>query len=259
MICFPISKINLGLHVISKREDGFHTIESVFYPVKMRDILEITQFSKNDKPETSGYSFSSSGLKISGPMESNLVLKAWKALQKEFSLPGIHIHLHKVIPMGAGLGGGSSDAASLIVMVNTLFGLALDVKKMCDIAEKIGSDCPFFVESKPKLVRGKGEILDPFEFDLSQYRIELEFPGIHIDTKEAYQGVTPCSDRESLVNILNQPLSQWKNSLSNDFEDSILPKYPEIQRIKENFYRKGALYSSMTGSGSAVYGIFNKE
>ena len=257
MICFPISKINLGLQVLSRRTDGYHNIESVFYPCHYKDILEIVPLSSEAKTEAT-YRFQSSGFQIPGNVADNLVIKAWEYLQRQFKLPAVNIHLHKAIPMGAGMGGGSSDGASAISLISKFFRLGLNQLEMEETAAHLGSDCPFFIEGKPKLVRGRGEILEPIELNLNSYRFELEFPGIHISTAEAYAGIKCNSDRPSIQDLISYPISQWKDVLFNDFEEIVFIKHPEIKIIKDNFYRKGAIYASLTGSGSAVYGIFEK-
>jgi 4-diphosphocytidyl-2-C-methyl-D-erythritol kinase len=254
MIAFPNAKINLGLNVLEKRADGFHNIETVFYPIDLADVLEII-------PAADGlFSFASTGLSIPGGKESNLCLKAFHLLSSLFHLPPVKIHLHKVIPIGAGLGGGSSDGACTIKLLNNLFFLGLSNDQMMDYARKLGSDCAFFIENKPVFAYDKGDRFKPAGIDLSSYRIEVISPEIHINTAEAYamidfRGKTQ-EIRFPLDKIISKPVSDWRNQLKNDFEEPIIKKYPELGKIKQDLYNKGALYVSMSGSGSSIFGIF---
>lgn len=249
MITFPNAKINLGLFITGKQPDGFHSVETVFYPIQLCDALE---FIESDQ-----YSFSSSGISIPG--EGNLCTRAYVLLKKDFPLPPIAIHLHKNIPIGAGLGGGSADAAYLIRMLNNHFELGLSNLRMQDYARLLGSDCAFFIENKPVFAHGKGDEFKPFEIDLSSYAILIVYPRIHVKTKEAYAGVAPKMLKCSLVEELKKPIEQWEENVSNDFEDSIFKNHPRLAGIKQQLYNSGALYASMSGSGSALFGIFNKE
>lgn len=254
MLVFPPCKINLGLNIIEKRPDGFHNIESVFYSVNWRDALEITEVKA---PEIE---IVNSGLSISGKLEENLIFKTYNLLKEKEKLPHLKVHLHKTIPMGAGLGGGSSDVASFLKAVNLQFNLNLGVKELKEIASKLGSDCAFFVENKATFATQKGEVLENIELDLSQYHILVVYPSINSSTKEAYEGVIPKRPVRSVKEIvLKEPVENWKNVLVNDFETSIFKKYPEIENIKNTLYKNGALYSSMSGSGSAVFGIFKER
>ncbi|MCG8477025.1 MAG: 4-(cytidine 5'-diphospho)-2-C-methyl-D-erythritol kinase [Cytophagales bacterium] len=251
MLTFPNAKINLGLYVTEKRPDGYHNIESVFYPVGWEEPLEITKSEKT--------SFVSSGIAIPGSPESNLCLKAYELLKKDFDLPPVRIHLHKTIPIGAGLGGGSADASFTLKLLNEMFSLDLSDEKLEDYASGLGADCPFFIKNRPVLARGTGNLFEPVELDLSAYRLVLVNPGIHVGTAEAYAGVRPKPAPFDLTELLRLPVTEWKGKLHNDFEDSTFPNHPEIARIKENLYEAGALYASMTGSGATVYGIFEKQ
>lgn len=252
MICFPNAKINLGLHITSKRKDGFHEIETCMYPIPLFDALEIIIDQKKN-------SFNTSGISIPGNQKDNLILKAYQLLKKDFpNLPAVNVHLHKNIPIGAGLGGGSADGAFALNLMNNLFDLILDDFFLEEYAAVLGSDCPFFIENKPKIAKGRGEILEEVSLDLKGTHVVLINPGIHIGTKEAYAGVTPSIPSESIEEILKDK-SRWKENLKNDFEPSILSAYPEIQAIKETLYSSGAFYSSMSGSGSSVFGLFEKE
>lgn len=250
MISFPNAKINLGLHITRKRPDGYHDIESVLYPVELCDVLEII--------EAKSLHFQSSGLSIQGDEESNLVIRAYRHLQADFQLPPVSIHLHKVIPMGAGLGGGSSDAAFALKMLNTLFDLRLSIDQLEQYAAKLGSDCPFFIENCPKLVTDTGTRLQPIDLDLSGFRIELVHPAAHVSTAGAYSMVTPKQPRCALAEVLKLPVHKWQDKLVNDFEEPMQAKFPEIKRAKDSLLVRGAEYAAMSGSGSSVFGIFKK-
>lgn len=251
MVVFPNAKINLGLNVVSKRENGYHNISSCFYPINWSDILEIIP------SET--FQFSSSGMKIEGDEKNNLCVKAYNLLLTAYNIPAVHIHLHKVIPMGAGLGGGSSDCAFTLMSLNQMFDLRLPTLKLEEFASKLGSDCPFFINNVPTMVSGVGEILKPINFSIKDYDLIVVYPEVHISTKEAYQGITPGKSKNAINKILKQDISFWKDELKNDFEEPVLSIHPEIEKTKESLYNLGAKYVSMTGSGSAVYGIFKKE
>ena len=251
MICFPNCKINLGLFVTEKRPDGYHNIETVFYPVPLCDILEVVKSNKKNE-------FTVSGNKIPGNKESNLCLKAYNILQKKFKLPPVKIHLHKVIPTGAGLGGGSSDAAFMIKLLNDLFSINMNVAQMQEIAGNIGSDCAFFIENKSVFATNKGDVFNKLKLDLSSYHILLVKPDIHISTPEAYSYIKPKKSSFLLTNINVAKISEWEKFIKNDFEDVVFKKFPEIKMIKEKMYQLGAVYASMSGSGSSVYGIFEK-
>ena len=248
MILFPNAKINLGLQILRKRSDGFHEISSLFYPIPLCDVLE---FVPGDRDE-----FFSSGISIPG--SGNLVLDALALLRTDFDIPPLQIHLHKHIPIGAGLGGGSADAAFMITGLNRAFDLNLSNLQMEQLAAELGSDCAFFIQNKTALASGRGEILNSFNLDLSGKFMVLHYPGIHVSTAEAYGAITPNDHRESLENILDKPITDWKSQLSNDFEEGVSKLHPVISDSIEQLYRAGAVYSAMTGSGSAVFGIFDK-
>ncbi|WP_186757538.1 4-(cytidine 5'-diphospho)-2-C-methyl-D-erythritol kinase [Echinicola salinicaeni] len=251
MIQFPNAKVNLGLHITKKRKDGYHDIETCMIPVPLCDALEISTANKT--------SFTGTGLAIPGKEKDNIILKALKLLRKDFNeLPHIKIHLHKAIPMGAGLGGGSADGAFAIKMMNSLFDLHLEDWFLEDYAAQLGSDCPLFIENTPKIATGRGEILEPIKLDLAGCWIALVNPKIHIGTKEAYAGISPKQPVYDLKKTLADR-TLWKEQLKNDFEESIFPKYPEIASIKEKLYEQGAFYSAMSGSGSTIFGLFEKE
>ena len=256
MLTFPNAKINIGLNIIEKRADGFHNIESVFYPVEWCDVLEIVVSDQNE------VKFQSSGLEIPGNENANLCLKAWNLLKKDhFSsisqLP--IIHLHKVIPMGAGLGGGSADGAFTLKMLNEIYDLKLSNDELKNYARQLGSDCAFFIENRPVFCYDKGDQFEDFSLNLREKYVVLVNPAIHISTAEAYSGVSPKKPEISLQEALKQPISTWKENIKNDFEEKLLLKYPTIAEVKETLYQSGAIYASMTGSGSTIYGIFEKE
>jgi 4-diphosphocytidyl-2-C-methyl-D-erythritol kinase len=250
MISFPPCKINLGLNIVAKRPDGFHAIETCFYPIPWTDILEIII---SDKLE-----FTQTGLSIPGRSEDNLCLRAYEILKKDFDLKPVKIHLHKVIPTGAGLGGGSSDAAHMLRLLNAIFALGLTTDQLRKYAAKLGSDCAFFVEDKPMIGTGRGEVLSEVSLSLNEKFIVLIKPDLHVSTAEAYAGVEPRPAAHAVQDISEGGLLNWKEFLKNDFEDSVFKKYPVIKEIKEKLYLDGALYASMSGSGSSVYGIFEK-
>jgi 4-diphosphocytidyl-2-C-methyl-D-erythritol kinase len=251
MVSFPPCKINLGLHVLGKRPDGYHNLETCFFPVPWNDIIEAIP-SKN-------FAFSSSGNSIPGLPEQNLCVKAYQLLAKEFSIDAVHIHLHKIIPMGAGLGGGSSDAAYVIRMLNEVFNLSLSQEKMMQVAASIGSDTAFFIQDAPMIGRGRGEVLSAAKVDLAGKFLVLVNPDIHVSTSDAYAHVKPGVPERSLSDVLSLPLAAWRNTLKNDFENSVFEKYPRIAVLKDKLYSLGAVYASMSGSGATVFGIFEKE
>lgn len=256
MIIFPNCKINLGLNILRKRSDGYHDLETIFYPLPLHDVLEIITLPG----EGSSLSFSTSGSIIEGTKDSNLCIKAYDLIKRNHpALSPAKIHLHKAIPTGAGLGGGSADAAFTLKLLNEKFGLQLTIHQLIDYALQLGSDCPFFIINKPASAEGRGEIMEPVALDLSAYKFIIVNPGIHINTAKAFSGITPVLPTKSLNKIIQQAVVTWKNELVNDFEKSIFLQYPEIEAIKNKLYEKGAVYASMSGSGSTVYGIFKKD
>lgn len=249
MILFPHAKINIGLDILSKRNDNYHEISSLFYPLKdCCDILEIT--------EQEYFSFENSGIEI--PDGENLCEKAYHLLKKDFSFPNVHIHLHKQIPIGAGLGGGSANAAFILRGLNELFSLGISIKKLEEYALILGADCPFFIEDTPKYVEGIGEKLSPIDLDLNSYELRLINPKIHVSSKEAYAGIIPKKPEISLKKLIKTPIENWKEKVKNDFEKNIFKEYPKLQSIKDQLYKDGAIYASMSGSGSVLYGILEK-
>ncbi len=253
MLAFPNAKINLGLNVTGIRADGFHDIETVLFPVAFRDILEIIPSGEQQ------FEFRHSGLNIPGKVDDNLCLHAYHLIKSGFQIPTVRMHLHKVIPIGAGLGGGSSDAAFTIKVLNDLFSLALTPLQMMDYAGKLGSDCPFFIGNKPVFASGKGDQFEPVELNLAGYSIVIIIPPVHVSTADAYEQVAIKKPVESLRSILNASPGEWKDRVVNDFEGSVFQRYPVILQIKEKLYAAGAVYASMSGSGSAVYGLFDQH
>jgi 4-diphosphocytidyl-2-C-methyl-D-erythritol kinase len=256
MLVFPNAKINLGLHVVNKRPDGYHGIETVFFPVSWQDALEIIENPGSTNP----FIFSQSGLTISGEVGNNLIYKAWQLISSRKKCPPLKVHLHKNIPMGAGLGGGSADAAFFINALNELLQLGYSTEERTLIARQLGSDCAFFIQNRPVFAQGKGDELEDLAIDLSGYYILVVHPGIQSGTAEAYSGMVPRLPAVDLRQLMaSTPLAAWKNQLVNDFEPSLFKKYPQIAELKQTLYHAGALYASMSGSGSAVFGIFDKE
>lgn len=251
MVAFPPCKINLGLSIVRKRGDGYHDIETCFYPLPLTDILEIIPAGAME--------FHSSGLNIPGKVDDNICLKAYALLKKDFTLPPVKMHLHKIIPTGAGLGGGSSDAAHTLRVLNTLFDLDLDQLKLRGYASVLGSDCSFFIQDSPMTGSGRGEILKQAEPDLQGKYLILLHPGLHVSTAEAYAGVVPGASIFPIESTLVKPLDQWKLLLQNDFEKSVFERFPLIATLKDELYKSGALYASMSGSGSAVFGIYDQK
>lgn len=258
MICFPNAKINLGLNIIEKRNDGFHNIETVFYPVGWNDVLEIIP-NKANNSLTQDFNLFLSGIPILGSLNENLLYKAYHIIKKIKNVPSINVYLHKTIPMGAGLGGGSSDAAYFIKQLNEQFSLNLSEPEMIEIASQLGSDCAFFIKNKPVYATEKGNMFSETKINLSNLYIVIIFPNVHSNTKEAYSLVTPQKPQKNILTIINQPIDTWKNELKNDFEESIFKLYPIVEQVKNNLYNIGAIYASMSGSGSAVFGLFNAE
>jgi len=299
MVSFPHCKINLGLRILRKREDGYHDLETIFYPLPVEDVLEITLI--NDRSQESGIAFgkpsategvrsmesiqdsgahsrltthdsrswildtgtlrfNQTGLEVDGNPEDNLCTKAYYLLKKDFPLlPSIQMHLHKNIPMGAGLGGGSADAAFVLKQLNEKFNLNLTSEQLIAYALQLGSDCPFFIIDKPCWAKGRGEILELLQLDLSAYSFLIVSPDIHISTSWAFSMIKISDSSLSIKEIIQKPVSTWKSELINDFEAPVFNKHPEIKIIKEVLYQKGAIYASMTGSGSSVFALFPKN
>lgn len=255
MITFPNAKINLGLNIIEKRPDGYHNLETVFYPINLQDALEVTRRDGGEK----AYTLRVSGTPWDGLIEDNLVIKAYQLIKKDYPevLP-VDIHMYKHIPVGAGLGGGSSDAAYMIKLLNEKFLLNLTVEQMEEYAARLGADCPFFIRNRPVFATGIGNVFEPVELSLKGYHLVLVKPDIFVCTREAYADIRPARPAVSLKEIVRQPVEIWKDCMKNDFEDSIFKRFPEIAAIKDKLYDLGAVYASMSGSGSSVYGIFKE-
>lgn len=252
MITFPNAKINLGLNIVEKRPDGYHNLETIFYPIKLQDALEVTRLQDDTAP----FKLHVSGTNLEGTAEDNLVVKAYRLLKDDFQLPPIDIHLFKHIPTGAGLGGGSADCAFMIKLLNEKFNLNLSIDQMEQYAAKLGADCAFFIQDKPVFATGIGNLFHPIDFSLKGYHLVLVKPNSSVSTREAYANIIPCKPEASLLEIIKQPVETWRESMKNDFEYSVFLSHPEIAAIKDKLYDLGAVYASMSGSGSAVYGIF---
>ena len=252
MLCFPNCKINLGLYVTHRRDDGYHDIETVFYPLKLNDVLEIIPARETQ--------LHTSGLAIAGNTSENLVWKAWELLQDRF--PGkakpVDIYLHKTIPMGAGLGGGSANGAYMLRMLNDYWDLKQNDLQLAASALKLGSDCPFFIRNTPQFATGRGEVMNNIAVDLSAYSIQLICPQVHVSTAKAFGMITPRPAPFDLRSINTLPIEQWKDHISNDFETPVFAQHPTLAEIKQQLYDQGALYASMSGSGSSIFGIFPK-
>ena len=247
MLFFPNAKINIGLNITSKRVDGYHNLESIFFPIAWCDILEIMHSKQ--------LSFEITGLSIAG--QDNLCLKAYELMKSHYGITSVSMHLHKNIPIGAGLGGGSSDAAFTLMALNTIFELGLEKDELKKMAAKLGADCPFFIDNTPSLASGIGEVLNPIDLDMSNYHLLVVKPDVFVSTSEAFSVIVPQKTSLSFEEEIKMPIEKW--TLKNDFEDSIFPQYPELLEIKKSLIQAGALYASMSGSGSSIYGIFSEK
>jgi 4-diphosphocytidyl-2-C-methyl-D-erythritol kinase len=279
MISFPNCKINLGLNIIHKRGDGYHDLETVFYPIMIKDVLEVVVETTDDRRQPTNFrqqitvdsgeltvdrpqtiNFTSSGLLIDGDISHNLCVKAYQLLKKNFpQLPAVQMHLHKAIPMGAGLGGGSADGAFALKLLNDKFQLGLSQQQLINYALQLGSDCPFFILNKPCFATSRGEVMNEMALDLSAYQFVIVNPGIHVNTGWAFANITPAKPAKSIATIIQQPIETWKDELVNDFEAPVAKAHPEIASIKQALYNTGAIYASMSGSGSTVFGLFKKS
>ncbi len=251
MVVFPGCKINIGLSIIRRRDDGFHDLETVFYPVPWTDILEIIPSAQDE--------FIFDGNVIDCPLTDNLCYKAYQLLKKDYALPPVALYLYKNIPSGAGLGGGSADAAYTLTTLNQLFSLELTEAALMQYAAKLGSDCAFFIRNRPVFATGRGEVFTETAIDLSGYYLLIVKPEVHVSTAEAYSMITPKMPEKSLHELIKLPITQWKDGVVNDFEAPLFEKYPVLASIKDKIYQLGAVYASMSGSGSAVYGLFDKR
>lgn len=256
MIVFPNGKINIGLNITGKRADGYHDLQTVFYPIAIKDALEVIAGADGGDPII----FTGSGNAVSGKPENNLCVKAFHMLKKDFPhMPPVQVHLHKVIPMGAGLGGGSADAAFLLQLLNNKFGLNLSTEQLINYSLQLGSDCPFFIVNKPCFAAGRGEQLEEISLDLTPYKILLVHPGIHVSTADAFSEISIAQNAPDLKQLVQLPPASWQGLIMNDFEKTVFAKFPGISDLKDKMYQLGALYASMSGSGSSVYGIFSKD
>lgn len=254
MLCFPNCKINIGLYITEKRADGYHNLETVFYPVGIRDVLEIVPAAAKE------CALNISGKAVTGNKENNLVWKAYQLMQHHYpqQVPPLAVYLHKNIPMGAGLGGGSADAAFMLQLINDYCQLKLPHETLAQYALQLGSDCPFFIYNTPQLAKGRGEIFSPIALHLSAYSLQVIYPKVHIATADAFAQLKPKPANFDLNKLPNLPMAQWKDTIKNDFETPIFEAHPLLAQLKEQFYNQGAIYASMSGSGSALYGFFEK-
>lgn len=251
MICFPNAKINLGLNVVGRRPDGYHNIETVFYPIPLCDALEVVG--------AEAFSFSQTGLPLEASTESNLAVKAMRLLSG-YGLPPLEVHLHKAIPSGAGLGGGSSDAAFMLKLLNAFGSLGLGEAELETLASRLGADCPFFIRNRPIFASGTGNVFEPLSLSLKGFRLCLITPpGIAVSTAEAYAALSPQLPPISLKEIIRLPVNAWREQMTNDFEPLVFARYPELAIIKQNLYEAGAAYAAMSGSGSSIFGLFEES
>jgi 4-diphosphocytidyl-2-C-methyl-D-erythritol kinase len=251
MIIFPPAKVNLGLNVLFKREDGYHELDTCMIPIPFTDVLEILP--------SESFEFKQTGLTIDGDPEKNLCVKAYRLMQEKFGCPPAYIHLRKIIPMGAGLGGGSADASYVLKGLRDLFGLPCSDPMLEELAAELGSDCPFFIANRAQIAKGRGEVLSSCALDLKGFYIKLINPGIHVGTAEAYEGIEFSPENREVREVVEGPISSWKDLLKNDFEKTVFKKHSVLQDIKDQLYAEGAVYAAMSGSGSTMYGIFDNR
>lgn len=252
MITFPNAKINIGLDVLSRRSDGYHNISSLFYPIPLQDTLEII-------PSSGELEYTSSGIALECETSDNLVVKAFRLMQQKYHLPNVKIHLHKHIPFGAGLGGGSADAAFMLKMLDAMFDLNIAEKLLIDYAAQLGADCAFFIKNTPQMASGIGDVLTDSSLELKGKHLLLVKPDVAVPTANAYQFVVPNRPDKSIKKKLLLPMLEWQYQLKNDFEPSVFKQYPSLLHIKETLYQLGATYAAMSGSGASIYGIFEKK
>ncbi|MDE5784213.1 MAG: 4-(cytidine 5'-diphospho)-2-C-methyl-D-erythritol kinase [Prevotella sp.] len=259
MITFPIAKINLGLNVVEKRPDGYHNLETVFYPVQLKDALEIQPMDELF-PSSVDCDLKVTNITIEGDEQRNLVVRAYHLLKQDFpQIPRVHAHLYKAIPTQAGMGGGSSDCAAMLLLLNRMFQLRLNQQQLIDYAARLGADCPIFILNHPAYAEGIGERLQPIEVNLSGYYLAVVRPDIPVPTKEAFSLIKPQKPLKNCRTIVSQPIETWRDELINDFEQSVFALHPELKEVKEWLYRIGAVYAAMSGSGSALFGIFRNQ
>lgn len=251
MIIYPRAKINLGLNIVEKRPDGYHNLETVFYPIDIHDTLEVVPSNQ--------LNLHLSGAPLEGDPNKNLVIRAWQLLQKDYGIPPVDIRLNKAIPSQAGLGGGSSDGAFMLRLLNDLFQLNIPLEELIQKAASLGADCPFFITDSPAYAEGIGEKLSPISLDLSQYHLLIIKPPVAVSTREAFANIIPQQTEVKCRDIVKQDIRTWREQLMNDFEDSIFPQYPRLKEIKQQLYQQGALYAAMSGSGSSLYGFFEEK
>jgi 4-diphosphocytidyl-2-C-methyl-D-erythritol kinase len=257
MVSFPNAKINIGLQVLGKRADGYHNLQTIFYPVKIHDALEIIS---NETTHSGEVTFSSSGRTIDVKPEDNLCVKAYHLIKKDFpSIPDISMHLHKNIPMGAGVGGGSADAAFVLTLLNKKFELGISQEKLLGYALQLGSDCPFFIINQPCFAKGRGELLEKITMNLTSCKIFIVNPGIHVKTAAAFKELQHTNDHCNLNAAILEPIENWKELIKNDFEIPVFARFPVLKEIKQTLYDAGALFALMSGSGSTIYGIFDDK
>jgi len=255
MICYPNAKINIGLNVVEKRPDGYHNLETIFYPIPLSDALELVHNTTSQEP----YTWGNTGIEVDTTAENNICIKALNLIKAQHNIPPIQIHLHKMIPFGAGLGGGSADGAFMLSLLNKEFDLQICDSELHQMATQLGADCPFFLDNKPAFATGIGDILEPVNLDLSGYYFCLVKPPVHVSTPVAYSGVQAKPSTHSLKDLIRLPIGQWKHHIKNDFEQSVFEKFPQIGHLKMQLYEAGALYAAMSGSGSSVFGIFKEK
>lgn len=258
MIVFPNVKINLGLNIVAKRPDGYHNLETVFYPVPLTEALEVVvpDAGLGAEADACGYRFSQYGDAVAGDPASNLVIKALLLLKKDFEIPTLDISLLKKLPMGAGLGGGSSDGAYMLMLLNRMFDLKLSDQQLVGYAAKLGADCPFFTVNKPVYATGIGEIMEPVKVDLAGFTIVIVKPNVFVSTKEAFSGIPVKPTQVPVRDLISRPVEEWKDCIFNDFEQTIFPLHPEIEKVKADLYKAGASYAAMSGSGASVFALF---
>ena len=261
MIVFPNVKINIGLNIVGKRPDGYHNLETVFYPVPLTEALEVVtpDVPLDVDANACGYTFSQYGEPVAGNPADNLVIKALNLLKKDFNIPEIKISLLKKLPMGAGLGGGSSDGAFMLLLLNQMFNLNLSDEQLVAYAAKLGADCPFFTVNKPVYATGIGEVMEPVDLDLGGFTLVIVKPDVFVSTKEAFGGIPVKPTATPVRDLVARPVEEWRNCIFNDFEQTIFPLHPEIARVKDELYKAGAAYAAMTGSGASVFGLFRNE
>jgi 4-diphosphocytidyl-2-C-methyl-D-erythritol kinase len=261
LVIFPNCKINLGLRIVGKRPDGYHDLDTVFHPLSLKDAAEINPVSVVKQEQAEDFELTVSGVPVNGSTTDNLCYKAWQLIKNDFpDLPPLKMHLLKAIPTGAGLGGGSSDGAFTLMLLNNLFQLGIPRERLIAYALQLGSDCPFFIVNRSCNATGRGEILEEIKVPLEDYYFILVHPGIHINTGDAFSKLSLKENgRLPLKEIVMQPVESWKYQLTNDFEEPVFKEHPSLKKIKEDLYEAGAVYASMTGTGSCIYGVFNNK